>query len=265
MAQRAHDLALGFVNSVRHDPRKQYSAIAVAALASLMLGRIAWKDYRLFLSYGPGGLPSNVFGWTATNILRLMGIDMTDVSKAEEDADQRSWLGEEWEPTKAQKSRDGSRPSVGPHPIPQRQLDQHGPKEVQQKFLSDFVSLVKQNPDLVQFKLSQYERHTDAMWVADSCPVYALGSGHTREVSHVHTNTDYSAHVVLSPKDAAKVIRAGWGQLHALSGVSFLGKKVVPANYVLLYSARSDDEVDTLIEIIKAGIGFMTDASVVRS
>lgn len=103
------------------------------------------------------------------------------------------------------------------------------------------------------------------MWVVDSCPVYALGRHHTREVSHVHTGTDYSAHVVLSPKDAAKVIRAGWGQLHALSGVSILGKKVVPPNYVMLYSARSDEEADTLVEIIKAGIGFMTNASVVRS
>lgn len=129
MAQRAQDLVLDFVASVRRDPRKQYSAIAVAALTSLVLGRAAWKDYKLYRSYGPGGLPSNVFGWTVTNILRLIGIDMTDVSKAEKDADQRSWLGEGWP---SRKSRDGSRPSVGPHPIPQRQLDQHGPKDVQQ-------------------------------------------------------------------------------------------------------------------------------------
>jgi len=102
------------------------------------------------------------------------------------------------------------------------------------------------------------------MWVVESSPVYALGRSHTREVSHIHTNTDYSAHVVLSPRDAAKVIRAGWGQLHALSGVSLFGKTAVPPGYVMLYSARSDDEVDILIEIIKAGIGFMTNASVVQ-
>jgi len=255
-----------YINSIRGNKytSQYYSVLAVGTLTSFIIGRVAWKDYQLFLSYGPGGPPYNPFGWLVANILRPLRINMIDARKFETDPDQRSWLGENW--LANGHHRPGSRPHTGPHPVPQRQLDQHPSKEIQQKFLSTFKSIGEQNPDLVKFDLSQYERHTDAMWVVDECPCYALGKDHfTREISHIHTNTDYSAHVVLSPRDAAKVIRSGWGQLHGLAGVSLFGRKVVPATYVLLYSPRNDDEIQVLTEIIRAGIGYMTDSTEIKA
>jgi hypothetical protein len=268
MSRNLRETVSAYTNSFRRNNygSQFYSALAVGigTLASLIIGRAAWKDYELFLSYGPGGVPYNPLGWLVANILRTLRINMIDVRKFETDPDQRSWLnGENWSSAK----RPGSRPHTGPHPIPQRQLDQHPSKEIQQKFLSSFKSLGEDNPNLVKFELSQYERHTDAIWVVDECPCYALGkdSGYTREISHIHTNTDYSAHVVLSPRDAAQVIRSGWGQLHGLAGVSVLGRRVVPATYVLLYSPRNDDEIRVLTEIIRAGIGYMTDSTEVKA
>ena len=103
--------------------------LAVGTLASLIIGRVAWKDYQLFLSYGPGGPPYNPLGWLVANILRPLRINMIDVRKFETDPDQRSWLGENWS---GKAPRPGSRPHTGPHPVPQRQLDQHPSKEIQQ-------------------------------------------------------------------------------------------------------------------------------------
>lgn len=63
---------------------------------------------------------------------------------------------------------------------------------------------------------------------------------------------------MLAPRDAAKVIKAGWGQLHGFAGVSVAGRQVVPKSYVLLYAPRSEQEVEVIMEIVKAGVAYMT-------
>lgn len=121
-----------------------------------------------------------------------------------------------------------------------------------QNFLDKFRALGAQNAHLVKTELSKYEKHTDAIWVRDDSDVYALDKKYNREISHVHNQTDYSAHVVLAPKDGVQVIQKGWGQLHGLAG------KLLPQAYVLLYSPRNDDEIEVLLEIVRASIGYMT-------
>ncbi|SRR6266498_819090 len=133
--------------------------------------------------------------------------------------------------------------------------------------MQQFISLANRNADLVQLKPSVYERHTEAIFVRDDSPVYALGPGSLREISHVHATGDFSAHVVLAPQDAKKVIESGWGELHPLAGVQIIKRmigKMVPRPYVLLYAPRDDQELDILIEIIKASVGFMTDSRDVK-
>lgn len=61
------------------------------------------------------------------------------------------------------------------------------------------------------------------------------------------------------------MIQSGWGQLHALAGVGAFAQKGIPSQYVLLYAPRNDEEVEVLIDIIKAGIGYMTDSRDVKS
>ena len=118
-----------YVNSFRQQYKLLYPTILLGVLGSIALGRLAWNDYNLFLSYGPGGPPYNVFGWFfATTMTRVMGIDMFDISKLEKDPDQRTWLGEDW----PKGHRSGPRPAVGSHVVPQRQLDQYPCKEIQE-------------------------------------------------------------------------------------------------------------------------------------
>lgn len=122
-----------------------------------------------------------------------------------------------------------------------------------------FRSLVEQYPTLITSKTSNYERHADALWVNDSHPTCALGEGYSREITHIHQNTDYSAHVIVAPKDAAKIIQSGWGQLHGWAGVKPLGRKLLPKQYVLLYAPRTEEEVEILLGIVRASVGYMTE------
>ncbi|KAI1615259.1 hypothetical protein EDD36DRAFT_416772 [Exophiala viscosa] len=238
-------------NNLKHRSGPYFPAFLTIGLVSFgLISRLAWEDYRIFLSYGPGGMPYNVVGWLATNILRVIGINTLDVWRLEADSDKRSWLEKG-----DLKARKGERPQLGRHPVPQRQLDQIPSGDVPKEFLAKFRTLGEHNAHLVQFKLSKYEMHTDALWVKDDSDVYALDKKFNREISHVHSGTDYSAHVVLAPQDAVTVIQKGWGQLHGLAGVM-----IVPKSYVLLYAPRSEEEIEVLVGIVRAAIGYMTGA-----
>ena len=70
-----------------------------------------------------------------------------------------------------------------------------------------------------------------------------------REVTHVH-ETDMSAHVLLSFRDAKEVIAKGWGERHRMTGT------VIPLGYTLLYLPRNAEEVEVLLKIMDAGIEY---------
>lgn len=79
------------------------------------------------------------------------------------------------------------------------------------------------------------------------------------EFAHIHETGDHSLHVVLSPADAKKVIEAGWGQRHALAGWRPLGGRLekvinIPETYLLIYTPRTADEVEVVLEIVRAAI-----------
>jgi hypothetical protein len=141
-------------------------SLLTTLLVALALLRTARHDYLLFLSYGPGGVPYNLLGWFISGIiLRPLGMNVLDTRAFERDPDKRSWLGEEW-PEK--KRRRGERPRVGPHPIPQRQLDQPSSreiKEVSDRYYSHFYFLSKPSsandhpaPPLNTASLNHYNR-----------------------------------------------------------------------------------------------------------
>ena len=95
--------------------------LILSFIGTIATARAAWNDYKLFISYGPGGVPYNPLGWMISNSLRLLGVDRYGTQKVDAAPDKRIWLGEDW----PEKKRSGPRPRVGPHPIPSRQLDQH--------------------------------------------------------------------------------------------------------------------------------------------
>lgn len=127
--------------------------------------------------------------------------------------------------------------------------------------MEEFTSLAARNANLVELKPSEYENHTDALWLREDCATFEFtGTSIRREISHIHGTGDYSAHVVLSPADCKKVIDSGWGQLHGLAGVKFLRPLIgimLPETYTLLYAPRNEQELETELGIVKASIGYM--------
>ena len=82
-----------------------------------------------------------------------------------------------------------------------------------------------------------------------------------REISHVHSSGDYSIHVTLSPQDCIKVLDAGWGQRHGLSGVEslkWIAGVSVSHQYVLLYAPRDVPEIQVVMNIVQASVNYMS-------
>jgi hypothetical protein len=55
------------------------------------------------------------------------------------------------------------------------------------------------------------------------------------------------------------VIEKGWGQRHGNAGVKALEKVAgfwMPVNYVFVYAPRTMEEVDIVIEILRAAVSF---------
>lgn len=70
---------------------------------------------------------------------------------------------------------------------------------------------------------------------------------HPAEIAHIHT-TDSSMHLTLHPSDAALVISNGWGERHPLAGRG----PWVPNGFTMVYAPRNGNEVQILIEIVRA-------------
>src|SRR5262245_4898953 len=63
---------------------RSHRTAAISTLGIALVLPFAVNDYRVYLSYGPGGLPYNVAGWLVTNVLRLFAREQLS-TKAYED------------------------------------------------------------------------------------------------------------------------------------------------------------------------------------
>ena len=107
---------------IMDDNSLRTTAVLGGGISLLLFLRVAWNDYRLYLSYGPGGVPYNVWGWLfSTAVLRPIGTNVLTTGLYDKKSDKRSWLPKDWS---ARTRRTGERPRLGPHPVPQRQLTQ---------------------------------------------------------------------------------------------------------------------------------------------
>ena len=64
-----------------------------------------------------------------------------------------------------------------------------------------------------------------------------------------------SMHMCLSLKDAATVISLGWGEPHVLAGTDMGGMKL-SRGLLLVYAPRTNEEIDTVLQILKASLAF---------
>lgn len=241
------------------------TAGTLLALTAITLP-VAYRDYKKFLSYGPGGVPHNVFGWVVVNLMRPLTRETLSTTVYEEKIQQ----GETESFLVNLPAREGERPEMGSHAVPQRQMNQIPDLEVKEKLTQRYMEFVSKNPHLIKINESLLERHSPAIFLADNVPQSDIARGINSEIAHIHCTGEFSVHVTLSPADCKKVIDAGWAQRHPLSGSPLLkpasgsGKPFLSSEYVFIYAPRNDEEVGVVMKIIVASIKYMTGAKEVN-
>lgn len=283
-----------FVASFADEHKTAFFSSCAAIIALVSFTPKVVQDYRLYMTYGENGVPQTTRGWLLSTSLRaLCSWDLFSTDLYERNDDKRTWLRDDW----PHKSRD-SRPLIGPHPAPQRQLNQIPSEEAKtvglvtltktvfplltlsQELRRQFYALAKKNEKLVQLKPSAFEKQTESMFLADNIQASQIAAETQREISHFHSTSDHSVHLTLSPQDCPptptckpvaianrgfflgkKVIESGWGQRHPLDGaksLKYLIGGTISLQYVLVYAPRDADEIKTVIDAVKASIGYMT-------
>lgn len=104
---------------------------AATVIASTIVLPAAYRDYKLFTSYGPAGVPTNALGWVLVRVLfQPFGREMfsTEEYVRRIEAAEGHGKGDDGFLVLSEEelgSRRGEeRPVVGPHVVPQRQLTQ---------------------------------------------------------------------------------------------------------------------------------------------
>jgi hypothetical protein len=100
------------------------------------------------------------------------------------------------------------------------------------------------------------EKSGDALLIADGIATpHAIAKRTKREIAHVHAEVgrgDFSLHLCLSPSDCKEVITKQWGERMGLAG------SLVPNEYLIIYTPRTEEEVEVVKSIVNAAIVFMT-------
>ncbi|ATZ56669.1 hypothetical protein BCIN_13g05040 [Botrytis cinerea B05.10] len=220
-------------------------------------------DYHGWLEFKENALPSNIFGYLLVQyFLRYFKSKPLDTACYDDPNEiakcgslgHRSFLKQQLP------IREGPRPEKGKWVVPHRQVSQFGEKDMHKLIDQTIIDLAKTYPEHVILTTSALEKHGDALLIADKVPTPHLPARKTkREIAHVHTegkNVDYSMHAVLSPKDCKDVIEKGWGERMTLAGTLKM-----PAEYLLIYTPRTESELKIARGILEAAIGFMTGAT----
>jgi luciferase-like monooxygenase len=95
-----------------------------------------------------------------------------------------------------------------------------------------------------------------ALWLDESLPsgppeAFLIG----REFAHLHPGADHSMHAMLPPDLADEAVKAGWAEQHPVAR-----RGLIPANAVMLYAPRDDDELDVVTSLAEASYSFASTA-----
>ncbi|PYH96012.1 hypothetical protein BO71DRAFT_397520 [Aspergillus ellipticus CBS 707.79] len=247
-------------------PTLTLTTLTLTTAIAIILPR-AYRNYKIYMSYGPGGTPYNIVGWfiVAAILTPTGSYDLTSASVYEkkiENGESESYLSEATLRLLSEKTRE--RPTVGPHIAPQRQLDELPEEEVKKLLDDEYFVVAKNNSHLVRLDNSPVEKHPNAMLLAEGVARNEPARRMHDECAHLHRSRDYSLHVVLAPADCKKIFDAGWGQRHGWSGLKAphiwsRGKILaLPSEFVFIYAPRTEEEVALVIGILKAGLRYMT-------
>lgn len=213
---------------------------------TMPLAYVTYKDYAGYLSLGPGGTPSNFFGYMKITFLRLFTLSNPHCPDP---------IPLEYQNTGYLRAISiPLRRSVRPDVVgiaPHRQTNQRPQKDVFNYLSCSIMKLAKDHPDRLRIATSVFEKHCPGLFSIQKAIPTSNG-----EVCHAHPS-DGSMHMTLHPEDIKTVLEAGWGERHPLARGGWCSR-FVPQGFVMIYAPRTREEVDTVMEIIKAGIGWIS-------
>ncbi|CAZ84001.1 unnamed protein product [Tuber melanosporum] len=223
-----------------------YNYLCAALLLLPPLAYLTYKDYRSFLSLGPGGTPYNFYGYCTITSLRLLALRNPRVpGPVPEGLKHNGYL-----PKSGVAKRNASRPivtGIAPH----RQMNQRPRREIFNLLSSSLQNLADDYPRRLRIAKSCFEKHCPGLFSKKSVNKTCNG-----EIVHAHLS-DGSMHMTLHPADAKMVIEAGWGERHPLARGGWC-RRFVPVGFVMIYAPRTEEEVGLVLEIVKAGIGWVS-------
>lgn len=217
---------------------------AILVLVPFLL--VVHNDYENFISLGPGGTPSTVWGYLRISWLRLWTLrDPFTPPKPTPNC----------LPLKGILSKQALPFRLGPKPrvvgiAPQRQIDQPGSRYCYQALRRTLEKLSLKKPAKFGTERSCIEKHGLALFARH--PVQTACQG---EICHVH-DSDHSMHMCLHPDDSKEVLSRGWGQRHPLAWKWWFLTMPVATDFVMIYAPRDDDELRTVCKIVEAAIWY---------
>jgi phospholipase/carboxylesterase len=148
-------------------------------------------------------------------------------------------------PTFLVRARQGERPGTTPT-NPHTQLTQNAPADLQERVFDLARSLagVAVGPSGVSVPGARAFHLPGSTQAAREA--FMVG----REFAHIHPPADGSLHMVLPPDLVDDVIANGWAERHPLAGQYGL-----PANIVMVYGPRDDEELEVVEDLVRASHG----------
>ena len=196
-----------------------------------------FSDYHAWiqLQTTAGGLPANVIGYLAMQLVKLLVIkgDLRNPDAVLPSDPVGKYLHPESIPERAQ------RPQMHKWPVPQRQIDcipspdQH---ELLKIRLEAFIAKEAANGTVI--------RKGKAF---DSLNAFFLGK---HELFHIHP-ADKSFHVMLHPRDAKLLVSKAWAEWFGLAGRVGQG-----LGTVLVYASRNMEEIEAVEKIWEGAVMF---------
>ncbi|KAK3080278.1 hypothetical protein LTS18_002661 [Coniosporium uncinatum] len=202
------------------------------------------RDYRAFVSLGPGGTPSTLEGYLRVKFLSLFAL-----RDPYQPAQIPPTLSPQTGCIKFLSQREGPRPHVrgiAPH----RQINQKAPPAAFHALSHAIEDMALNSENCLRLGTSCLEKHGPGLFTANT--PWHLTRNCSGEICHAHPS-DGSLHLVLHPADAAVVLQTGWGERHPLAKGGWLSR-FVPAGFIMVYAPRDMKEVEVVSKIIAAAV-----------
>jgi hypothetical protein len=205
------------------------------------------RDYKAFLSLGPGGTPSTPLGYLKLKCLSVICLrqPLQPMPIAPHFRPQKGYLNDDSIP-----QRKGERPLVEGI-APQRQQTQKSNAAVYQNLVDRIHALAEDPRNRLEERTSCFEKYSSGLFT--KVPITRTKDG---EICHAHPS-DGSMHLSLHPSDAKVALENGWGQRHPLARGGWC-RRFVPKEFTLIYAPRTVEEVEILMQIVAASIWWVS-------